>query len=173
MISAYTDAFVLFGGSNSQLVRLFLSLVLLYVPCCLVLESQALSTELKISAACTCFFSQNASASFVCFCTALGRLVRIREGWSSYFNFGIWTSFSAMTSLPVPVQIVQSRVVDQAQLEGGCISLKSRIDVCCTASPLVPLKLRGRYQARTMRRVRLVGTDREGVDFFFIRSSLL
>jgi hypothetical protein len=92
--------------------------------------------------------------------------VRIREGWSSYFNIGIWASFSAMTSLPVPVQIVQSRVVDQAQLEGGCISLKSRIDVCCTASPLVPLKLRGRYQARTMRRVRLVGTDREVVDFF-------
>ncbi|KAG1748812.1 hypothetical protein EDD22DRAFT_917233, partial [Suillus occidentalis] len=146
--SPCTDAFVLFGGSNSQLVRLLLLLVPLYLPCYLMIESQALNTELKISAACTRFFAQNTSASFV-------------QGWSGYFNIGIRSSFSAMTSLPVPVQIVQSRVVDQAQLEGGCISFKSRISVYCTASPLVPLKPRGRYQARTMRRVRLVGTDRE------------
>ncbi|KAG1748798.1 hypothetical protein EDD22DRAFT_917132, partial [Suillus occidentalis] len=125
--SACTDAFALFGGSNSRLVHLFLSLVPL----------QALSTELKISAACTRFSPQNTSVSFVRFCMALGLLVRIREGWSGYFNIGIRAS----------------RVVDQARLEGGCISLKSRTSACCTA-------------LSNLRGVRLVGTHREGVDFF-------
>ncbi|KAG2746781.1 hypothetical protein P692DRAFT_201855685 [Suillus brevipes Sb2] len=109
-----------FIDASVHLVRLFLLQVPI-LPVQIVLPRRDESIKLRFSTTAGlvgAFFC--ASFSFVFAWDWVGSSVRIGEGWSGCFNFGIRASFSAIASLPV--QIVQTRL--GLSIEGDVIDIK-------------------------------------------------